>query len=108
MTTRMCCAGCRRKRRGPGNFLNLFLHVPGGEADGFKLISVSEAAAKDDVAAIKNVSKGDVLAAHRVPPSLLSIVSISVGGFGNAPDVLAVFVDNEIVPLMERFRELND
>jgi PBSX family phage portal protein len=94
--------------KGPGNFRNLFLHAPGGKADGLKLIPVSEVAAKDDFAAIKNVSKDDVLAAHRVPPGLLGIVPTNAGGFGNAPDALAVFVENEILPLMQRFRELND
>lgn len=94
--------------KGPGNFRNLFLHAPGGKADGLKLIPVSEVAAKDDFAAIKNVSKDDVLAAHRVPPGLLGIVPTNAGGFGNAPDALAVFVENEIRPLMQRFRELND
>jgi len=94
--------------KGPGNFRNLFLHAPGGKADGLKLIPVSEVAAKDDFAAIKNVSKDDALAAHRVPPGLLGIVHTNAGGFGNAPDALAVFVENEILPLMQRFRELND
>ena len=94
--------------KGPGNFRNLFLHMPGGKSDGLKLIPVSEVAAKDDFAAIKNVSKDDVLAAHRVPPGLLGIVPTNAGGFGNAPDALRVFVDNEIRPLMQRFRELND
>ncbi|WP_454907593.1 phage portal protein [Variovorax gossypii] len=97
-----------KSAKGPGNFRNLFLHAPGGKADGLKLIPVSEVAAKDDFAAIKNVSKDDVLAAHRVPPGLLGIVPTNAGGFGNAPDALAVFVDNEIRPLMQRFRELNE
>ncbi|MNQ48461.1 Phage portal protein [compost metagenome] len=94
--------------KGPGNFRNLFLHMPGGKADGLKLIPVSEVAAKDDFAAIKNVSKDDVLAAHRVPPGLLGMVPTNAGGFGNAPQALAVFIENEIRPLMQRFRELND
>jgi PBSX family phage portal protein len=94
--------------KGPGNFRNLFLHAPGGKADGLKLIPISEVAAKDDFAAIKNVSKEDVLAAHRVPPGLLGILPTNAGGFGNAPEALSVFVENEIRPLMERLRELNE
>lgn len=97
-----------KNSKGPGNFRNLFLHMPGGKADGLKLIPVSEVAAKDDFQAIKNVSKDDVLAAHRVPPGLLGIVPTNAGGFGNAPDALAVFVQNEVRPLMTRFRELNE
>lgn len=94
--------------KGPGNFRNLFLHAPGGKADGLKLIPVSEVAAKDDFAAIKNVSKEDVLAAHRVPPGLLGILPTNAGGFGNAPEALAVFIENEIRPLMNRLAELNE
>ncbi|KAF1021905.1 MAG: hypothetical protein GAK30_01594 [Paracidovorax wautersii] len=97
-----------KNSKGPGNFRNLFLHMPGGKADGLKLIPVSEVAAKDDFAAIKNVSKEDVLAAHRVPPGLLGIIPNNTGGFGNAPEARAVFIDNEIRPLMQRFRELNE
>jgi PBSX family phage portal protein len=97
-----------KNAKGPGNFRNLFLHMPGGKSDGLKLIPVSEVAAKDDFAAIKNVSKDDVLAAHRVPPGLLGIVPTNAGGFGNAPDALKVFIRYEIAPLMQRFRELND
>ncbi len=97
-----------KNAKGPGNFRNLFLHMPGGKSDGLKLIPVSEVAAKDDFSAIKNVSKDDVLAAHRVPPGLLGIVPTNAGGFGNAPDALKVFIRYEIAPLMQRFRELND
>ncbi len=97
-----------KNSKGPGNFRNLFLHMPGGKSDGLKLIPVSEVAAKDDFSAIKNVSKDDILAAHRVPPGLLGIVPTNAGGFGNAPDALKVFIRNEIAPLMQRFRELND
>lgn len=39
---------------------------------------------------------------------MLGMVSINAGGFGNAPQALAVFIENEIRPLMQRFRELND
>jgi len=43
-----------------------------------------------------------------VPPGLLGIVPTNAGGFGNAPDALGVFIENEIRPLMQRFRELNE
>ncbi len=97
-----------RKSKGPGNFRNLFLHAPGGKADGLKLIPISEIAAKDDFAAIKNTSMADVLAAHRVPPGLLGIIPNNTGGFGNAGEALQVFMANEIAPIQARMRGLNE
>lgn len=97
-----------RKSKGPGNFRNLFVHAPGGKPEGLKLIPVSEIAAKDDFSAIKNASKDDVLAAHRVPPGLLGIIPNNTGGFGNASQSLQVFYENEIVPLQGLFETFNE
>lgn len=97
-----------RKSKGPGNFRNLFVHAPGGKPEGLKLIPVSEIAAKDDFSAIKNASKDDVLAAHRVPPGLLGIIPNNTGGFGNASQSLQVFHENEIVPLQGLFETFNE
>jgi len=97
-----------RLSKGPGNFRNLFVHAPGGKPDGLKLIPVSEVAAKDDFSAIKNASKEDVLAAHRVPPGLLGIIPNNTGGFGNASEALDVFIENEIEPLQTLFETFNE
>ncbi len=97
-----------RQSKGPGNFRNLFLYSPNGKADGVKVIPVSEVAAKDEFFNIKNVSRDDVLAAHRVPPQLLGIVPTNNGGFGDMTKAAQVFGRNEIKPLQDRFRELND
>ena len=97
-----------RKSKGPGNFRNLFVHAPGGKPEGLKLIPVSEIAAKDDFSAIKNASKEDVLAAHRVPPGLLGIIPNNAGGFGKASETLDVFIENEIVPLQGLFESFNE
>jgi len=94
--------------KGPGNFRNLFFYSPNGKKDGIQVIPISEVAAKDDFFNIKNVSRDDVLAAHRVPPQLIGIVPGNTGGFGAVLPAAQVFARNEISPLMERFRELND
>ena len=65
-------------------------------------------AAKDDFLNIKNTSRDDVLAAHRVPPQLLGIVPKNAGGFGSIGQAAQVFVQNEIAPLQARFLGLND
>jgi PBSX family phage portal protein len=94
--------------KGPGNFRNLFVYAPNGKKDGLQIIPVSEVAAKDEFASIKNVTRDDQLAAHRVPPQLMGIVPNNTGGFGDAATAAAVFSANEIAPLMARMREVND
>lgn len=97
-----------KETKGLGNFKNLFIHSAGGKNDGIKLIPISEVAAKDDFLNIKNVSRDDILVVHRVPPQLLGVVPQNSGGFGNIKDATQVFMVNEIVPLQDRFKELND
>ena len=94
--------------KGPGNFRNLFLYSPNGKKDGIQLIPISEVAAKDEFLGIKDATRDDVLAAHRVPPQLLGIVPKNAGGFGSIGDAATVFVKNELEPLQARFLELND
>jgi hypothetical protein len=96
-----------KESKGPGNFRNLFLYSPNDKKDGVQLIPVSEVAARDDFFSIKNVSRDDVLAAHRVPPQLMGIVPGNTGGFGAVLPAAQVFARNEIKPLQERFREIN-
>ncbi len=100
--------GALKESKGPGNFRNLFLYSPNGKKDGVQLIPVSEVGAKDDFFNIKNVSRDDVLAAHRVPPQLLGVVPGNTGGFGAVLPAAQVFARNEIQPLQDRFCELNE
>ncbi len=94
--------------KGPGNFRNLFVYAPNGKADGLKLIPVAEVAAKDDFLNIKNVTRDDQLAAHRVPPQLMGIVPSNTGGFGDANKAAEVFEANEIAPLMALLKQVNE
>lgn len=97
-----------RKSKGPGNFRNLFLYSPNGKKDGVQVIPISEVAAKDEFLGIKDASRDDVLAAHRVPPQLLGIVPKNNAGFGDVAKAKEVFIENEIQPLQVRFATLND
>lgn len=97
-----------RNAKGPGNFRNLFLYSPNGKKDGVQVIPVSEVAAKDEFLGIKNATRDDILAAHRVPPQLLGIVPTNTGGFGAIAPAAKVFVKNELEPLQARFAQLND
>ena len=92
----------------PGNFRNLFMHAPNGRKDGIQIIPVAEVAAKDEFWKIKETTRDDQLAAHRVPPQLLGVVPGNVGGFGDTGKAAAVMAYNEIGPLQARFREINE
>ena len=88
-----------KSSKGVGNFKNLFYYSPNGKKDGINLIPIGEATAKDEFFNIKNVSRDDQLAAHRVPPQLIGVVPANAGGFGNVLDAARVFSRNEIRPL---------
>lgn len=97
-----------KESKGPGNFRNLFVYALGGKMGGMQIIPVSEVAARDDFFNIKNVSRDDVLAAHRVPPQLMGLVPSNSGGFGTPISAAQVFARNELEPLQAKFLETND
>ena len=96
-----------RKSKGVGNFKNLFVHAPQGKKDGIQIIPIADVAAKDEFFNIKNVSRDDVLAAHRVPPQLMGIIPSNTGGFGDVEKAAKVFLAIEIAPMQERLKEIN-
>ncbi|NMP27198.1 phage portal protein [Rahnella sp. SAP-1] len=95
------------KSKGDGNFRNIFYHAPNGKPDAIKIIPLSEVATKDDFFNIKNATRDDLLSAHRVPPQMMGIIPSNTGGFGDVEKAAKVFVRNELVPLQERMKELN-
>lgn len=96
-----------RQTKGKGNFKNLFINIPNGKKDGLQVIPLSDAVGKDEFLNIKNTSRDDVLAAHRVPPQLMGIIPNNTGGFGDVEKATKVFFVNEIIPLQERLKEIN-
>jgi PBSX family phage portal protein len=94
--------------KGPGNFRNLLMYAPNGKKDGIQVIPISEVTAKDEFFNLKNVSRDDVLAAHRNPPQLLGIVPSNAGGFGSIGGAAEVYFTHEIVPIQAAFTPIND
>jgi capsid portal protein len=84
------------------------MYAPAGKKDGIQLIPVSEVAAKDEFWNVKNVTRDDQLAAHRVPPQLMGIIPNNTGGFGDVEKAALVFARNEVKPLQERLAEVNE
>ncbi len=97
-----------KSAKGPGNFRNLFFYSPNGKKDGVQLIPVSQVAASDEFLNIKNATRDDILAAHRVPPQLMGIVPNNTAGFGDAGKAAQIFLANEITPLQQQFKTFND
>jgi PBSX family phage portal protein len=97
-----------KSSKGPGNFRNLFVYAPNGKKDGLQLIPVSEVAAKDEFLNIKNVTRDDQLAAHRIPPQLLGIIPENGSGFGDVTCAAYIFHLNEIAPILATLESVND
>ncbi|MGX3020906.1 phage portal protein [Ursidibacter sp. B-7004-1] len=97
-----------KQAKGKGNFKNLFLYAPDGKENGIKVIPLSDVVAKDEFLNIKNTSRDDILAAHRVPPQLMGIIPNNTGGFGDIEKAGKVFFINEIKPLQQRLNEINE
>ena len=97
-----------KQSKGPGNFRNLVLYSPRGKKDGVQIIPVSEVAAKDEFYNIKNITRDDQLAGHRIPPQLMGVVPQNAAGFGDAEKAAKVYVANELEPLQATFKEINE
>jgi PBSX family phage portal protein len=97
-----------KKSRGPGNFRNLFVHAPNGKEGSLKILPIAEVGAKDEFLGIKNATRDDVLAAHRVPPALLGIVPAQGTTPGNPLQSVDMFFELEILPLQTRWLQFNE
>ncbi|END8802972.1 TPA: phage portal protein [Enterobacter kobei] len=94
--------------RGNGAFKNLFVYAAGGKKDGLQIMPFSQVAAKDEFTGIKDATRDDLLAAHRVPPVLMGVMPNNSGGFGDVEKAAKVFSINELAPIQESLKELND
>lgn len=86
----------------------LFIHAPNSKKDGMQIIPLSEIAAKDEFLNIKNISRDDMLAVHRVLPRIMGIIPQNTGGFGDVEKVAKLFFRNELAPLQSKVLQIND
>jgi PBSX family phage portal protein len=94
--------------RGLGNFSNIIVNGRGDDKSKLELIPIGQIDAKDDFLNIKNATRDDIMAAHRVPPQLLTVLPANVGGFGDAKIASEVFLINEIKPLQDKIMSINE
>ncbi len=97
-----------KESKGVGNFRNLFLHIPNGREKDIQILPVGDFSTKDELEKIKNISRDDIIAAHRIPPALANIIPSVAGGLGDITAADAVYVQNEIEPLQEDLSVVND
>jgi hypothetical protein len=46
----------------------MLVYIPKGKKDGIQIMPIADVTAKDEFSAVKNISRDDMLAAHRTPP----------------------------------------
>ncbi|OEC43920.1 phage portal protein [Pseudomonas sp. 1D4] len=93
--------------KGVGNFRSMFVNIPGGAEKAIQIIPVGDFQAKDELEKVKNITRNDVIAAHRMNPALAGIMPENVGGFGDIEKIDRVYTNNEIRPIQLLFLELN-
>jgi len=94
--------------KGLGNFRNMFLHIPNGREKDIQILPVGDFSTKDELERIKNISRDDIIAAHRIPPAMASIIPTNTAGFGDITKTDAVYARNEVQPVREILLEVND
>lgn len=97
-----------KSTKGPGNFRNIFLHIPDGREKDIQILPVGDFSTKDELEKIKNISRDDIIAAHRMPPALAAIIPTNQSGFGDIIKTDQIYEKNEITPIREGLMEIND
>ncbi|WP_146865714.1 phage portal protein [Aliivibrio fischeri] len=97
-----------RKQAGLGAFKNLFINGKGKDGKPPELTPIGQVEAKDAFKDIKGMTTNDVLASHRIPLDLMSIVREGFSSSSDLNKVDRIFYKNELVPLLESVCELND
>lgn len=97
-----------QKSRQGGAFKNLFVYAAGGKKDGIQILPFSQIAAKDEFMSVKDTTRDDLLAMHRVPPQLMGIVPSGSSNFGDIEKAAKVFSINELSPIIESLKSINE
>ena len=93
--------------KGVGNFKNLFVHIPRGKKDGIQIMPIADVTAKDEFSSVKDISRDDLLAAHRTPPQLIGVIPRNNGGFGQVSETRDAYYEGWIVPIARRMLRAN-
>lgn len=94
--------------KGIGNFRNMFIHIPDGREKDIQILPVGDFSTRDELEKIKNISRDDMIAAHRIPPAMANILPTNNSGFGDITKIDAVYFKNEVVPVQKLFLSINE
>lgn len=97
--------------RGENAFRNLFVHTLGGGPNGekaLKILPFSQIATRDEFLHVKQTTRDDMLAMHRVPPQLMGMMPDGNGALGDVEKAARVFSVNELAPVMADLQSIND
>lgn len=94
--------------KGVGNFRSMFLSLPGADPESIKIMPVGDISTKDEFERVKNITRNDVLAMHRINPALAAVMPESEAGFGDIEKISKVNYENEVVPIQQVFLQLNE
>ena len=86
----------------------MFLHIPNGREKDVQILPVGDFSTRDELEKIKNISRDDIIAAHRIPPAMASIIPQNQSGFGDIIKIDAVYAKNEVGPVRELLLEVNE
>jgi PBSX family phage portal protein len=94
--------------KGVGNFRSMFLSIPNADPESIKIMPVGDISTKDEFERVKNITRNDILAMHRIPPALAAVMPESEAGFGDIEKISKVNYENEVVPIQQVFLQLNE
>ncbi len=97
-----------KSSKGVGNFRNMFLHLPGGREKDIQILPVGDFSTKDELEKIKNISRDDIIAAHRIPAAMASVLPSGNSNFGDITKVDYVYEKNEVLPIREQLLDINE
>jgi PBSX family phage portal protein len=98
-----------KESKGPGNFRSMYLNIPRTSSrEPVKVIPVGDIATKDDFETVKQVTKSEILAMHRMQPGIAGVIPENMVGFGDLEKVMRVYVELEVPPMQQVFLQLNE
>jgi PBSX family phage portal protein len=97
------------KSKGPGNFRNLYINIPRTSSkEPVKVIPIGDISTKDDFTSVKNITKAEILAMHRMQPGIAGIIPENMTGFGDLDKIMRVYCELEVTPYQQVFLGLNE
>ncbi len=98
-----------KESKGLGNGKSLYINIGRSNSrEPVQVIPVGNQGTKDDHEKIKGITKGEMLAMHRMQPGLSGIIPENTAGFGDIEKVMMVYYYMEVKSMLATFEILNE